>query len=379
MKRIYYFLIIALFSLIYFNNGAPPEIADRIMIHAVGIDRTQHGYNVTMQVFSPSGTGSDTAIDPSLPNVSLVSGKGITVNDAMKDCIIKLGGNVFLGQNRMIIFGKSIDLSKKDDIFGYFLASSDTFMNVDCAMAENTAAEILSVPIPGSAISSEKYPDMIEAAAADGRCLKTTFLDVIDSLESHDIAVILPIFSKTQKQTEGKSSDSAEGKESGGDEALPESELEIKNGALIVGGRARAQLTYEQMGIAGMLNGMGEYIRTEIKYDGVSRTKTFKLRSREVNVTRSGDDIDIYITCRLSPKDAQIFHSKRHDHNADMEAVKLLEKKSQALCDQLCAADSPELLNADLYLKRYFPSLYRQNKDDLDRLYKNISYHIKYM
>ena len=44
MKRKYYFLIIMLLSVVYFTGTQPPEIADRIMVHAIGIDVEEEGY-----------------------------------------------------------------------------------------------------------------------------------------------------------------------------------------------------------------------------------------------------------------------------------------------------------------------------------------------
>ena len=47
MKRKYYFLIIMLLSIIYFTGSQPPEIADRIMVHAIGIDAEEALYRST--------------------------------------------------------------------------------------------------------------------------------------------------------------------------------------------------------------------------------------------------------------------------------------------------------------------------------------------
>ena len=43
MKRKYYFLIIMLLSVVYFTGTQPPEIADRIMVHSIGIDINNEG------------------------------------------------------------------------------------------------------------------------------------------------------------------------------------------------------------------------------------------------------------------------------------------------------------------------------------------------
>lgn len=313
MKRKYYFLIIMLLSVIYFTNGRPTEIADRIMIHAIGVDKDDAGYKVTMQSFTPEASGSETSIDPSKPNVSIVTGKGNSVNDAVRSCFSKLGGNVFIGQNQIIIFGKDIDFNDTENIFGFFLSSSETFLNVDCALAESKAEEILTIPITGNTVTSEKYPQMIESASENGRCIQTTFMNLLNDMESEDRSSIMPIFSLTAESEEnGSNSGSGDSGGSGdpgsqSEESLPEAKLVIKNGALFVDGKFSAEITYEQMGLAGMLNGAGKFIHTEITSDNRDYSKTYKLKSREISGEISGETIRIHIDCRVSPKDSEMF------------------------------------------------------------------------
>jgi hypothetical protein len=359
-----------LLSVIYFSNGRPTEIADRVMVHAIGIDRTDVGYRVTLQIFSPGAGGSETAIDPSQPNVTVVTGDGSSVNSAIRESFGKLGGNVFIGKNQIVMFGKNVDLSKKEDIFSFFLSSSETFLNVDCAVAESTAEEILKIPISGSGITSEKYPMMIEAAAENGRCIKTSFMDLLNGMDSHDMTAVMPVFSAEQSSRE----DSSESSESA--EALPEEKLEITHGALFVGGKYAADITCEQMGYAAMLTGSGKYVRCDITQNGRTMSKTFKVKSTETDARISDGEIIFSVTCSLSPKDSQLFSELSDVDSANGDAVKLIGEKAQSFADGVCENFSPELLNADDYLKRYYPDIYRNYDDDPQPLYEHVKFEL---
>lgn len=375
MKRKYFFLIIMLLGAVYFTNGRPTEIAERIMVHAIGIDKESYGYKVTMQTFTPGASGSETSIDPSEPNVSIVNGSGATVTDAVRGCYSKLGGNVFIGQNQIIIFGHDIDLSQKEDIFGFFLSSSESFLNVDCAAAENTAEEILNIPISGSTVTSEKYPQMIESAAENGRCIKTDFMQLLCGMESHDQSVILPVFSKTSA-SEKKENEQSSGGSGGESQELQEAELQIKNGALFVNGKFSAEITYEQMGIAGLLGGGGKYVHTELRSDDRDYSKTYRLRSREVTSEISDGEIIFHINCRVSPKDSEMFSESSQRDESNRIATELIEKKSQSFAEDVCEKFTPELLGADAYIKRFYPRLYAKYADDPKPLYDHIRFEI---
>ena len=358
MKRHVFFIMTALLGIIYFFSGSPTEISDRTMIQAIGIDKTNTGYCVTMQIFSPEGGGNDTAVDASLPNVSIVNGKGNTVYEAVKECYTELGGNVFIGQNQIFLFGKDIDFSKKDEVFGYFLSTSEAFMNVDCAIAENTAEEILKVPISGNAVSSEIFSQMIDTAADNGRCIKTSFIDLIEAMESQSKAIIMPVISKAEESK----SDSSE-------ETLESVKLQIDNGAVFTDGKYVCEITYEQMGDAAALIGKGNYIFTDVSYRGITYSKTFKVTDREVTAKIENNELLICFDLRVDIKDEKIFANALNNDEVSKKALEEIDSKVQSFANEISQKRSAELLNADDYIKRFYPELYKKYKDNLDVLY----------
>lgn len=371
MKRKYYFLIIMLLSVIYFTGSQPPEIADRIMVHAIGIDAEEEGYRVTMQTFTPESSGSETSIDPSQPNVSLVSDSGRTVGEAIRICFNRLGGNIFIGQNQILLFGRGVDLSQKEDLFGYFLSSSETFLNVDCAAAENTAEEILRTPITGNAITSDKYPEMIRSASDNGRCVEVSFTELLDRINSHEKTLVLPTFSLSQ-QTSG---DPEGGENSGGEEKsdkLEERRLKISSGAVYADGKFRAEISAEQMGIYGMICDSGENVHAEISGGGRKYSETYRICSRAVTASSEGEEIVFCISARAIPLDSQMFEAISDRSGSETAAKREIEKKAAAFAEAMCAEFTPEIFGADYFLMRHYPQVYRQYADDPEELYRHV-------
>lgn len=371
MKRRFFFIIIAMLGFIYYTTGKPSEISDRVMIHAVGVDPSDEGYKVTMQVFSPEGSGGETALDPSMPNVSLVKGEGSTVSKAVQQCMLKLGGDVFLGQNRIIIFGRDVDLSKKDELFSYFLLSSEAFLNVNCAAAEDTAEKLLELPLSGNSIASEKFPSLIQSGEKAGTCAACTFTELLDSMDCAEQTVILPVISIVKKQKKAPSSDDSSSEEKLEDD----SPIAIQNGALYVGGKYKTDISCEQMGLAAAINGTGHYVRID-SGDETKVSRTFRIRTREVSADMTDDGIVIKISCRTSPSDPQLNTSPLSRIDENQKTAALIGDKAQELCDELCQNHSAELIGADKYLKRFYPKLFLKYKDNPEELYSHVSFEV---
>ncbi len=234
MKRIAYFILIASLALIFYIGDVPTEIAEKTIVTAIGIDSKDGRYKVTMQIFRPEGSGSDTAVDPSLPNVSILKGSGKTIGEAIKECKSKLGGEMYIGKNRIIIFGNKTDLSDIEKLAGYFIDDPECYYKVDCAAAEDTAEKMLEIPVLGGAVGSERYVQMIRSAKNSSRFKECTLDELYTAMLSEDKTVIMPMFGKCgDKKDQGNSSDS----EQNAEEIKPASEIKLDKCAVFIDGK----------------------------------------------------------------------------------------------------------------------------------------------
>lgn len=223
MKRIAYFILIASLALVFYIGEVPTEIAEKTIVTAIGIDAKDDEYRVTMQIFKPEGSGSDTAVDPSLPNVSLLKGSGRTVEEAVKECRSKLGGEMYIGKNRIIVFGKETDLSQIDKLTGYFLKDPECYFKVDCAAADGDAEKLLELPILGGAVGSERFVQMIRSAKSKSGFTECTLDELYTAMKRGDKSVVMPMFRSSDKDNERKEDDR---KDSGSkDKIEPASEI----------------------------------------------------------------------------------------------------------------------------------------------------------
>lgn len=212
MKRAVYFILIASLALIFYLDDCPTEIAEKTIVTAIGIDTEEDGYLVTMQIFKPEGSGSDTAVDPSLPNISILKGKGKTVKKAVEQCKSKLGGEMYIGKNRIIVFGKETDFKDIEKLTGYFLDDPECCYKVDCAAADGRAEKLLELPVLGGAVGSERFTQMIRSAKEKCRFRECTLDELYTAMKDGSKSIIMPMFGSCEQKTE-KSGESAGGEE----------------------------------------------------------------------------------------------------------------------------------------------------------------------
>ena len=356
MKRAFLFMMIALLGLGYYSKSRPTEIADRVLVHAVGIDETEDGYSVIMQVFAPDGSGGDTPLDPSQPNVRLVSGSGETVAEAVSECRGKLGGELFFGQDRVILFGRDTDLSRTDELCGFFLSTGETFLNIDCAAAYPTAEKILSLPVTAGSVASERFVRMIRSGEDSGSCCRCTFTELLAAMDTPSQTVILPEFAKTkaEKKKDGKTIEA-------------ESPLTLGEGAEFVGGRYSAKVSPDDMALIAAVSGRGRHFRSGRKQpDGTEML--FRVRSREVTAVTDGDVLIVSVKLRVAPASAKLFSSPSERELTDKISAEAAERRINALCERVCSEGCADLLGADMHLRRFAPSLYRSLTPEARRL-----------
>lgn len=345
MKRRIYFIIIAVLALIFFTGGAPTEIAEKTIVSAIGIDCKDDKCRVTMQVFRPEGSGSQTAVDPSLPNVSIIKGEGKTVGDAIEKCRSRLGGEMYIGKNRILIFGKETDLSDIDRLAGGLVSDPECYYKLHCAVAEGSAEKLLETPVLGGAVGSERYTQMIETARVSGSCTDCTLDELYTAMKSGDGAVILPMFSKCE-DAKGESSGSSE--EGGSSESLTAaSDIKLDSCALYRGGKFIRTESGDDMGMLAAVTGKSR----AVKCDGM----TFRVLSRDIKpILKDGSPC---FEVRL-----KLFCSERLNDTDEQAAREKLVQKSEQLITELNREISPFVTDSDKLMKKYFPGYYKNDR-----------------
>ena len=149
-------------TIILFLTGCwdKTEVDDLAMVMAIGIDLTEKGrYEVTLQVAKPGVFGKGENGGAKEQAFETVTNQGKTVSDAMMQFYATSPRRVYLGHNKMIIFGRRLSEKGIKDALDWIERVEGLRFSNYIFTTPNTAKEILKInygieKIPALAIQS---------------------------------------------------------------------------------------------------------------------------------------------------------------------------------------------------------------------------------
>ena len=188
MKRICFFLITAMLAFCSAGSRGTVTSLDRAMVHAVGIDRDEEGYKLTLQIFRPESKGTDTQLDPAKANIFTVTASAPTVGQAMKECENRLGEFLFIGHDQLTVIGKGVSLTDPERLLSCLYKSKESFLGAEFAWTEN-ASELLTAELSEGAVAAQSIVSIISRHAENS---DTCRCDLLTALGAGDKTVIIP-------------------------------------------------------------------------------------------------------------------------------------------------------------------------------------------
>lgn len=353
--------------------GCSPDtdISKRLIVHAVGIDKAEDGqYQVSLQIFSPSGSGSDTPLDPSQANMKVISGKGKNVQEGVRECENIMGSSAFIGHNRLIIFGSSVYDEDMDKLLGWFKKENANYLGVTVAYAENSAKEVLSVPLTDGSSTIENVNDIIRFAKDKGIAEKGDLLTLMNKLNEsggNGVAPVLSVVEQDAVPKEGEESSSG-GEESGGSGEKPkEKYLEVVGTAVLKDRKFCGMLNKEES--AGLLWLTKEMQTCSVTLNEADEPFNAELTDRNTELRLFCDESGLRLEADIT---AEIRIPGETVRCSPDRICELAEEKIASQCraasQKAIGEMSADAFDLEKLTKFYFPQLYRKHKDDFSSL-----------
>ena len=201
-----YLLITAVFCCILLSShGRSISIDRRGIVHAMGIDPCESGYRVSLQIFQPAGSGSDTAVDVTGANVAVAVSKGKTVSEALSKAGSSTGKELFFGHLQLICLGGDITLDDPHKLFAFALGGKNISPSADLCMATGKAEELMRLKLTEDETSAEALSSLL---ATSGEYSRTLSCD-LKSLLSEECSAAMPVLEVISgSDTDSSSADS---------------------------------------------------------------------------------------------------------------------------------------------------------------------------
>ena len=189
------------------------ELNETAIVQAIGLDYEDNQFLVTMQIYSPKGTGGSTAIDTSKNNSTIITSKGKTIASAMSNATLVQGNDIFTGHNRILVLGREFSEQGIQNVFSYFNRSALTRQNVEVLMASGKAQEILTTNIDQGILAAETIEKMVKNNKENGMIYFCPYFKMSKNMNLYDGCIALPMIAPTEKETGNREE---EGEQEGG-------------------------------------------------------------------------------------------------------------------------------------------------------------------
>ncbi|MGN0601741.1 MAG: Ger(x)C family spore germination protein, partial [Oscillospiraceae bacterium] len=367
MKRYTIWIIILLLSLVFIGNEKSIEITDRALIHAVGIDKDESGYTVTLQVFKSGGAGSDTQIDPSKPNTRIISNTAKTFNEAMDLCENQLGSYLFIGHNQVIVLGSDTDFSQPEELLKYFISNKDSFLGVDIVLAEKTAKEILDVQISTRAITTENFKETIKMYRDKGAVIPSDMVTFLNECMKPDKSACLPVVSvksedkspSENNQQGEQSQQSQQGEEQSGENSI----YEIKESAVISGGKIVGAITPQEAQSINLMTNKTKYSMAAVEYNGTQLGLNLQKRDSDSKLISDNGKLIYDVNISVKALIDNNSYTEADKKNIAEVVEETLTKQCYDVYDKTIKEYNADLFDLYRMTKHYYPKLYLEYKD----------------
>ncbi len=159
------------------------ELHQRVLIQAVGVDKSPKGYTVTVRAASSQEEAGD----------ELYTCQGASVLDALSSLSLTTGREPFYAHNALVVFGSTCGEAGIDGIMDFFIRYHDTRPGVPVYFAEGDAAEILSLKQDSGFFPTGELQGLSRSGERNGQAAAVDLLEFVNSGERPGSSPVMPV------------------------------------------------------------------------------------------------------------------------------------------------------------------------------------------
>ncbi|MBP3704735.1 MAG: hypothetical protein J6I98_04285 [Clostridia bacterium] len=168
-------VILVIFSL----SACAPELHERLLIRAIGIDDLEHGWRVTIRAAQA---------DESEKEICFTE-EGETVSAALEKIAQNTGKKPLYSHNALIVFGRSCAEQGLSGCLDFFLRHYDSRPTVKVVLADDTAEVLLTHPD----VSADGITALLKSEAYSGTTVDADLIALINGTFGANGSTVLPI------------------------------------------------------------------------------------------------------------------------------------------------------------------------------------------
>lgn len=343
-------ILIILSALFLTSCGRPAEVQRRIVVHALGIDPLEDGYEVSYQVFS--GKAPDGApVDADESTVVTLLAQGRTLYETEESLRLQTGKEVFLGDAELIVINSELADAPMEEFLGYF-KDSDIYLGVNVIYCKGSAAETIGSKLRQGSATAILLRSVVEEAVRNSRAMNSRIIELYNALEQDNEAVAVPVLSLEL------------GDDKGDGYTLTDTTLGVFNSQILTPSGPKEMIDEDAvMGIS-LLRGDAKEMTLQVKAgEGIASVELDGIKIRRKLEIRDGvPQINVYITGKYDVK-------SRPEGADDDEIRAAAERQLLDLCEAGSAySGSGDLFRVQKMLLKYAPAYSEELGDDIKEI-----------
>ena len=331
-------LVIFVFPFLFTSCAKPIQLRDRSIIQVMGIDYENDKYKVTFHQYMPT----ENEEKPTTNDGEFVVSQGETIFEAIKNAQSSDGNQIFYGQCRLYILGKSV-LEKGVGQITEFMNSNYQLSLASNVLAADTSAE----KIVKTKLFSSVTPDIsVKRIEGQGKSVNTTVIDTLKDLYNANGTACLPQIS------------------------LRDDKAVIENAVLLKDYKSALSLNSDEtMGLCFLRGKIADAVMTaraeeyRLSVGVVSQTAKIKMQVQNGDIT-----LKITVNAKGNISENGVISSKninaKHIKTIQNDIQKQIKNKVEAALKKIVTEGECDLFYLSDMLKNKDKNLYQKYKDD---------------
>ena len=178
------------------------ELSERALVQAIGIDKENGEYVVSIQYFSPENGGGQAMLDVSKPNSYILTSRGRTLMEALAKAEQRQGKDIFYIHNRLLIIGKAAAEEGISYLTEYFSGNDDIKADVNVCISESKASDVVGAQPEQGILPADSIYKLLSSARKYGQTSQCELITVTRNLVEQNGDAVLPVVQIQQEEEE---------------------------------------------------------------------------------------------------------------------------------------------------------------------------------
>ncbi len=180
---------------------AGSELSELMIIQGIGIDTTDDGFFVTVEMLNNQQNGSPNGSGTSENKTKIYTSRGKTVAEALRSLIVKSGNKPLFAHNRVVVIGENAMNTDISDLLDFFFRNYDSRASqLLCVARDGKAEDIIRAELLKDTVKSQILENMLEESYEQSLVPRVRVIDAVNIIKSRTGVLCIPAVSLSENE-----------------------------------------------------------------------------------------------------------------------------------------------------------------------------------